>query len=140
MSDLMAQAMSQGVIGEVITAHDADVFASFGDQAQLLPNVVVGRDGSEVEVDLLGFVSGKWLVVECKGLLHDESSVVRQLVKIRKVCEELGPHELWLAAESDISNSVQELVDRFHRWDQDPIGRVTGVDGIVDMLASTSLN
>jgi len=121
INQLLASALDQGVLQGILTAHDLQVWETFGSTAYLLPNVILSdaTTGRQViEFDLLGFMDGEWIAAECKAW-GDVSAY--ELHALRRTLDRMGGGELLLVRASTASPDCDGLVDRVRLWDHQPI-------------------
>ena len=125
INQLLASALDQGILQQVIAAYDMDVRGPFESRTYMFPNVVLAnmRTGEHVaEVDLLGFRNGEWIFAECKAWGDATQS---ELDKLRRILDRFGGGRLQLVRASTASEECDGLVDGVVIWDYEPIRRRT---------------
>ena len=121
VNQMLASALDQGLLQQLLAAHDMDLRNRSRSRSYVFPNVIlVDMDTSEhvAEIDLFGFQDGEWLAVECKARTDATES---ELVAIRDILNRLGGGCLQLVRASTASEEQDELVDRVEFWDHNPI-------------------
>ena len=121
VNHLLASALDQGVLQQVLAASDMDVWRPSGSRSYMFPNVILTetQTGAHLrEVDLLGFANGEWLAAECKAGGDPTES---ELEALRHILNRLGGGSLLLVRASTATSTCDGLVDRVLIWDQEPI-------------------
>ncbi len=121
VNQLLASALDQGVLQEVLAAYAIDIPRLSGSRAHVFPNVILANTntGDHVaEVDLLGFANGVWLAAECKAWGDVTQS---ELESLRSILDSLGGGWLLLVRASSASEACDALADAVSIWDHDPI-------------------
>ena len=125
VNQLLASALDQGVLQQVLAAHDMDLKFPLASRTYMFPNVILAdtRTGGHVaEIDLLGFEDGEWIVAECKAWGDATQS---ELEERRGILDRLGGGYLQLVRASTASEECDWLVDRVLIWDYEPIRQQT---------------
>ena len=125
INQLLASALDQGVLQQVLAAYDMDLSFPFASRTYMFPNVVLAdkQTGDHVaEIDLLGFADGEWIVAECKAWGDATQS---ELAGLRRILDRLGGGRLQLVRASTASEECDGLVDGVVIWDYEPIREQT---------------
>ena len=120
INQLVASALDQGVLQEVLAAYDMDLQHPWASRAHVFPNVILTdmQTGNDVvEMDLFGFTDGEWIASECKAW---GNAAQPELDKLRHTLNRLGGGRLELARSSTASDECDGLVDRVVIWDYKP--------------------
>ena len=109
VNQLLASALDQGVLQEVLAAYDMDLRLPSKSLGYVYPNVILSdvHTGDNVaEIDLLGFEDGEWLAAECKAW---GSATQTELEALRCILDRLGGGRLQLVRASTASEECDEL-------------------------------
>ena len=120
INQLLASALDQGILQEVLAARDMDLQLPLRSRTYMFPNVILTdmQTGDDVvEIDLFGFADGEWVAAECKAWGNATQS---ELGDLRGILERLGGGRLQLVRASTASEECDGLVDRVVLWDYDP--------------------
>ena len=123
VNQLLGSALDQGVLQQILAAHDMDLRHARGSRAHVFPNVILADANTgdhTVEIDLLGFINGQWVAAECKASGTATSS---ELERLRGILERFGGGLLVLVRASTASDASDQLADQVLIWDHDPIRR-----------------
>ena len=121
VNQLLASAIDQGVLQQVLAAYDMDVWRPSGSRSYMFPNVILTetQTGAHLrEVDLLGVANGEWLAAECKA---GGDATESELEELRHLLNRLGGGSLLLVRASTATPACDGLVDRVLIWDREPI-------------------
>lgn len=137
VNQLLASALDQGVLQQVLAAYDMDLRGPSGSRSYVFPSVVLEdlhTGDNLIEVDLLGFRNGEWLAAECKGRGDATES---ELDALRSALDRLGGGSLLLVRASTASDACDGQVDRVMLWDRRPMTEeAIGTDQLLTYLES----
>ena len=125
INQLLASALDQGALPQALAAYDMDLDFPLASRTYMFPNVILAdmqTNKHVVEVDLLGFEDGEWIVAECKTWGDTTHS---ELEELRSFLDRLGGGRLQLIRASTSSEECDELVDQVVVWDYEPIREQT---------------
>ena len=120
VNQLLASALDQGILQEVLAAYDMDLRGPSGSLSYVFPNLILAdmHTGDHVgEIDLFGFQDGEWLAAECKAW---GSATQSELDATRRILDRLGGGCLQLVRASTASEECDGLVDQVVIWDYNP--------------------
>ena len=121
VNQLLASALDQGIVQQVLTAYDLGSLRFDGSRSYVFPNVTLqdtATGNDVVEFDLLGFLNGEWIGVECKS---SDTATAAELGKLRQILDRLRGGLLVLVRASTAEETSDHLADQVLIWDREPI-------------------